>query len=61
MKYLFRHPLLVFGLGIAAGYLVHKYRREILATTAGFTEKGREFVLGSQQHDAAGSCEECED
>jgi hypothetical protein len=41
MKYLFRHPLVVLGLGIAAGYLAHKYRREILATTAGLTEKGR--------------------
>lgn len=61
MKYLFKHPLVVFGLGIAAGYFVHKYRREILASATEFSEKGREFVLGSQEHDVAGTCEECEE
>ena len=28
----FTHPLVLFGLGVAAGYYLHKYRKSILST-----------------------------
>ena len=34
MSILARHPLLVFGLGVAAGFYAHKYRKEIIGTAA---------------------------
>ena len=29
----FTHPLVLFGLGVAAGYYIHKYRKSILSTS----------------------------
>ncbi len=37
VKRFFGHPVVLIGLGIAAGYLVHKYRKEIIAATLGAT------------------------
>ena len=44
MSLLSKHPVLVFGLGLVAGFYVHKYRREIIESTMAFTEKGQDFV-----------------
>ena len=41
---LLRNPWVLFGVGVAAGFLVHKYRKEIIACGAGVTEKSKEFV-----------------
>ncbi len=34
MRLFAKHPWLVFGLGLAAGYFAHKYRKEIIGTAA---------------------------
>lgn len=44
MSLLSKHPVLVFGLGLVAGFYVHKYRREIIESTMALTEKGQDFV-----------------
>ena len=44
-----KHPLLVLGLGMAAGYLIHKYRREIVGSAARLGEKGKDFVLQQRE------------
>ena len=31
---LVRHPLIIIGLGFAAGYLIHKYRNEIISSAS---------------------------
>ena len=37
-----RHPGVVFGLGIAAGFMIYKYRKAIIGTTAQATGKSEE-------------------
>ena len=44
-----KHPVLVFGLGLVAGYLVYKYRKEIVSSTTRAVDAGKDFVL--QQKD----------
>ena len=46
---LFKNPIVLFGLGLATGYLAHKYRREILATMSSASEQGRKFVLNKKE------------
>lgn len=59
MGFLARHPLVVFGLGIAVGYLAHKYRKEIIQSAGGLTGD-----FGHQSHetldDLVAECQECE-
>jgi hypothetical protein len=33
IKKFFTHPLVIFGLGVAAGYYLYKYRKSILSTS----------------------------
>ena len=50
MSILAKHPLVVFGLGIATGYLVHKYRKEIIDSAVRVTEQGKDFVLQQKEN-----------
>jgi hypothetical protein len=63
MSILTRHPLLVFGLGVAAGYYAHKYRKEIIESATLVTEKGKDFVLNQKENleDLVAECKECAD
>ena len=63
MSLLFRHPLLVFSAGVATGYLIHKYRREIIATATLATERSKDFVLHQKENleDLVAECKECAD
>ena len=45
-----RHPLIMFGLGIAAGYLAHKYRKEIISITGKTAEQSKDFVLRQKEN-----------
>jgi len=49
MSILSRHPLVLFGVGVAVGYLVHKYRKEIIETASRAGEKGKDFVLQQRE------------
>ena len=42
---LFRNPVFMFGLGLASGYLAHKYRKEILVATNSAAQKGSQIAL----------------
>jgi hypothetical protein len=50
MHRLIRNPWVLFGVGVAAGFLVHKYRKEIIAAGAGVTEKSKDFVCRQSEN-----------
>ena len=50
MSNIAKHPVLVFGLGIAAGYLVYKYRKEIISSTTKVVDAGKDFVLQQKEN-----------
>ena len=45
-----RHPVITFSLGLAAGYFIHKYRKEIIAAADEAAEKSRDFVLQQREN-----------
>jgi hypothetical protein len=45
-----KHPILVFGLGVVAGYLVYKYRKEIISSTTKVVDAGKDFVLQQKEN-----------
>ena len=45
-----RHPFVVFGLGIVAGYLTHKYRKELITITTKTAEQSKDFIVQQQQN-----------
>ena len=49
---LLRSPLLVLAAGVTAGYLAHKYRREIIQAITKATDLGKDFAL--QQKESLG-------
>ena len=63
VKTLLRNPLVMFGLGLAAGFLIHKYRREIIDTATRVGEQGRDFVLQQRENleDLVAECKSCEE
>ena len=63
MSILTKHPLVVFGLGVVAGYYAHKYRKEIILSATSVTEKGKDFVLHQKENleDLVAECKECAD
>ena len=50
MKSLVKHPLLMFGLGLAAGYFTHKYRKEILSAAGNAAEESKSFMLRQKEN-----------
>lgn len=50
MGKLAKHPVLVFGLGIAAGYLTYKYRKDIIASATKVVDSGKDFVLQQKEN-----------
>jgi hypothetical protein len=45
-----KHPLLVFGAGMVAGYFVYKYRKEIIASAVKTVDAGKDFVLHQKEN-----------
>lgn len=45
-----KHPVLVFGLGVVAGYLVYKYRKEIISGTTKAVDASKDFVLNQKEN-----------
>ena len=45
-----RHPLFMFSLGIALGYLGHKYRKQVISTTGKTAEQTKDFVLRQKEN-----------
>jgi hypothetical protein len=50
MSNIAKHPVLVFGLGIAAGYMVYKYRKEIISSTTKVVDASKDFVLQQKEN-----------
>ena len=50
MGRIFKHPLVLFGLGVALGFTVHKYRKEIIDAANRASEKGKDFVLQQKEN-----------
>ncbi len=50
MSKLARHPVLVFGLGLAAGYVIYKYRKEIVSSVGKATDASKDFVLQQKEN-----------
>ena len=42
--------MVLFGLGIAVGYTVHKYRKEIIKSANRAAEKSKDFVLQQREN-----------
>jgi hypothetical protein len=47
---LLRNPLLLLGAGLAAGYLLHKYEKEIVLAVSKATGMGKDFVLHQKEN-----------
>lgn len=47
---LLRNPLLLLGAGLAAGYLLHKYEKEIVLAVSKATGLGKDFVLQQKEN-----------
>lgn len=45
-----KHPLIVFGLGLAAGYLIYKYRKEIISGATKAVDSGKDFVQNQKEN-----------
>lgn len=44
-----KHPLLVFGIGMVAGFFVYKYRKEIISSATKTIDAGKDFVLQQKE------------
>lgn len=45
-----KHPLLVFGLGMVAGFFVYKYRKDIIAGATKTIDASKDFVLHQKEN-----------
>ena len=45
-----KHPAIIFGLGVVAGYFVYKYRKEIISGTTKVVDAGKDFVLQQKEN-----------
>ena len=50
MAKLTKHPVLIFGLGVVAGYVVYKYRKEIISSVEKATDASKDFVLQQKEN-----------
>lgn len=50
MAKLTKHPVLIFGLGVAAGYVAYKYRKEIISSVEKATDASKDFVLQQKEN-----------
>jgi hypothetical protein len=50
MSNIAKHPVIVFGLGLATGYLVYKYRKEIISGTTKVVDASKDFVLQQKEN-----------
>ena len=50
MSTITKHPLLLVGIGMVAGYYTHKYRKEIISSVTSAGDKGKDFVLQQKEN-----------
>ncbi|MEE9423688.1 MAG: hypothetical protein V3V18_01760 [Methylococcales bacterium] len=44
-----KHPLLWIGVGVVTGYLLHKYRKEIIRSVDNTVNKSKDFVQNQKE------------
>lgn len=49
MSTITKHPLLLIGMGMVAGYYTHKYRKKIISSVTSVGDKGKDFVLQQKE------------
>lgn len=47
---LLRHPLVIFAAGVATGYLLFRYQKEIIETATKLTGMGKDFVAHQKEN-----------
>jgi hypothetical protein len=50
MSVAIKNPVVVFGLGLVSGFLIHKYRKDIIASTTKVVDAGKDFVLQQKEN-----------
>jgi len=50
MSKLSKHPAVIFGLGVVAGFLVYKYRKEIISSATNTIDAGKDFILHQKEN-----------
>ena len=50
MSVAIKNPVVVFGLGLISGFLIHKYRKDIIASTTKVVDAGKDFVLQQKEN-----------
>ena len=45
-----KKPIIMFGLGVVAGYFIHKYRKNIVSASRTTLEESRDFLLRQKEH-----------
>lgn len=45
-----KNPIVVFGLGLVSGFFIHKYRKNIIASTTKVVDAGKDFVLQQKEN-----------
>lgn len=45
-----RNPWVLLGIGITVGYMIHKYRKDIVGAANRAAEKGKDFVLQQREN-----------
>jgi hypothetical protein len=59
----FRNPIVLLSIGAVTGYLIHKYRKEIIATAEKYTSMGKDYILQQKEslEDLAAEARESEE
>ncbi len=50
MSKLSRHPWALIGIGAVAGYMIHKYRKEIIGGVSNVGDKSKDFVMQQKEN-----------
>lgn len=50
MSKIIKNPAVVFGLGIATGYFIFKYRKEIIASSNKAVDASKDFLLQQKEN-----------
>lgn len=55
-----KKPVIMFGLGVIAGYFVHRYRKDIVSASRKTLEESKDFVRRQKEHlqDRLADCDE---
>lgn len=49
-KSIARQPVVLFGLGMLAGYFTYKYRKEIITISSHTATQGKDFIVQQKNH-----------